>query len=56
MSLEKRYMLILQALRRAGRLDHVRYPTILPSAEDSDEELHAKWKQWVEQESYKRYA
>ncbi|CAN9452073.1 unnamed protein product [Alternaria alternata] len=42
------------ALRRAGRFDHIRYPAITPSAQDSDEELQTKWKRWVEQESYKR--
>ncbi|KAF3039906.1 hypothetical protein E8E12_005699 [Didymella heteroderae] len=47
---------LVTALRRAGRLDYVRYPTVTPSSEDSEKELHAKWKQWVEQESYKRLA
>ncbi|KAF2629060.1 C2H2 type zinc finger domain-containing protein [Macroventuria anomochaeta] len=47
---------LVTALRRAGRLDYVRYPAVAPSAEDGEEELHAKWKQWVEQESYKRLA
>ncbi|CAN9222169.1 unnamed protein product [Alternaria alternata] len=42
------------ALRRAGRFDHIRYPAVTPSAQDGDEELQAKWKRWVEQESYKR--
>ncbi|KAI4688799.1 uncharacterized protein J4E84_004729 [Alternaria hordeiaustralica] len=45
---------LVTALRRAGRFDYIRYPAVTPSAEDGDEELHAKWKQWVEQESYKR--
>lgn len=47
-------MLTPQALRRAGRFDYVRYPTIAPSAEDGDEKLRKKWKQWAERESYKR--
>ncbi|OAG17197.1 C2H2 type zinc finger domain-containing protein [Alternaria alternata] len=45
---------LVTALRRAGRFDHIRYPAITPSAQDSDEELQTKWKRWVEQESYKR--
>lgn len=45
---------LVTALRRAGRLDYVRYPTVTPSSGDSEDELHVKWKQWVEQESYKR--
>ena len=48
------HILTMQALRRAGRLDYVRYPTVTPFAEDTDEELYAKWKQWIEHESYKR--
>jgi hypothetical protein len=44
----------LQALRRAGRFDYVRYPVVAPSADDEDEALQVKWKQWVEHESYKR--
>ncbi|KAF2656918.1 hypothetical protein K491DRAFT_355856 [Lophiostoma macrostomum CBS 122681] len=47
---------LVTALRRAGRLDYVQYPAVKPSAEDSEEELHVKWKQWVEHESYKRLA
>ncbi|KAJ4984578.1 C6 transcription factor [Stagonosporopsis vannaccii] len=47
---------LVTALRRAGRFDYVRYPAVAPNAEDDDEQLHAKWKQWVEQESYKRLA
>ncbi|KAH6629612.1 C2H2 type zinc finger domain-containing protein [Boeremia exigua] len=47
---------LVTALRRAGRLDYVRYPAVTPSAEDSEEQLRTKWKQWVEQESYKRLA
>lgn len=47
--------LTLQALRRAGRFDHVRYPAIAPNIEDNDEQLQVKWKQWAQQESYKRW-
>jgi hypothetical protein len=47
-------LLTLQALRRAGRFDYVRYPIVVPSSDDEDEALQAKWKQWVEHESYKR--
>ncbi|KAH7074454.1 C2H2 type zinc finger domain-containing protein [Paraphoma chrysanthemicola] len=47
---------LVTAMRRAGRFDYVRYPTVAPSAEDDDQELHAKWKHWVELESYKRLA
>ncbi|KAH7087408.1 hypothetical protein FB567DRAFT_524983 [Paraphoma chrysanthemicola] len=47
---------LVTALRRAGRFDYVRYPTIAPSIEDDDQELHEKWKHWVELESYKRLA
>jgi hypothetical protein len=45
---------LVTALRRTGRFDHVRYPTILPTAEDSDDDLNKKWRQWIELESYKR--
>lgn len=47
---------IVTALRRTGRFDQVRYPTIVPTAEDSDDELSKKWRRWVEFESYKRLA
>jgi hypothetical protein len=42
------------ALRRTGRFDQVRYPTIVPSSEDREDELNEKWRRWVEFESYKR--
>jgi hypothetical protein len=45
---------LVTALRRAGRFDHVRYPTIVPTAEDSDDDLIKKWQRWIEFESYKR--
>ncbi|KAH8729139.1 C2H2 type zinc finger domain-containing protein [Phaeosphaeriaceae sp. PMI808] len=45
---------LVTALRRAGRLDYVRYPLITPNAEDGEEALDTKWRQWVELESYKR--
>lgn len=45
---------LVTALRRAGRFDGVRYPIILPTVEDSEEELNKKWKTWIEFESYKR--
>jgi hypothetical protein len=45
---------LVTALRRTGRFDHVRYPVIIPIAEDNEDELDKKWRQWVELESYKR--
>jgi hypothetical protein len=45
---------LVTALRRAGRFDQVRYPIIVPTAEDSDDELNKKWRRWIEFESYKR--
>ncbi|ORY01675.1 hypothetical protein BCR34DRAFT_627710 [Clohesyomyces aquaticus] len=45
---------LVTGLRRAGRLDHVRYPAVIPSADDSVEALDEKWRSWVELESYKR--
>jgi hypothetical protein len=45
---------LLTALRRAGRFDHVRYPIIMPNADDNESDLDKKWRRWVEFESYKR--
>jgi hypothetical protein len=45
---------MVTALRRTGRFDQVRYPNIVPTTEDSEDELNKKWRKWVEFESYKR--
>ncbi|KAF2022404.1 C2H2 type zinc finger domain-containing protein [Aaosphaeria arxii CBS 175.79] len=45
---------LVTALRRAGKLDHVSYVVVEPNASDSEEVTDRKWRQWVEQESYKR--
>lgn len=43
-----------QALRKAGAFNKSFYKRIIPSPSDDDETLEVKWRQWVEQESYKR--
>lgn len=44
-----------QILRRALRYRRSRYSLIVPTALDAGPELNSKWRQWVEQESFKRY-
>ncbi|KIW68487.1 hypothetical protein PV04_04429 [Phialophora macrospora] len=43
-------------MRRAGRLSSPKSQTPAPTVEDSDEILDLKWRQWVQAESYKRFA
>ncbi|KAK4505149.1 hypothetical protein PRZ48_003112 [Zasmidium cellare] len=45
---------LVTALRRTGKFDHVAYSQNRPSAADEGDELEAKWRRWVEDESYKR--
>ncbi|KAF9638877.1 hypothetical protein BFW01_g9774 [Lasiodiplodia theobromae] len=42
------------ALRKAGAFNKSFYKRIIPSPDDDDATLEQKWRQWVEQESYKR--
>ena len=44
----------MQALRRTGRFDRVAYSSIIPSADEDDDQTERKWRAWVEEESYKR--
>jgi len=48
------YYLAAQMLRRAGKFQRSRTVSVRPPPEDTGEVLHAKWLEWVEQESYKR--
>lgn len=43
-------------LRRAGRFRKVNQISFAPLPQDSGEALHRKWRDWVEQESFKRLA
>jgi hypothetical protein len=45
---------LITALRRAGRFDGVRYPVIVPTMEENEEQLNKKWRQWIQFESYQR--
>ncbi|OMP82922.1 hypothetical protein BK809_0001113 [Diplodia seriata] len=45
---------IRQALRKAGVFNKSFYKRIVPLPSDDDATLEGKWRQWVEQESYKR--
>jgi hypothetical protein len=51
---ESSLQVLVTALRRAGRLDGVRYPIIMPTLDDDAEELNKKWHQWIELEGYQR--
>ncbi|EDU44696.1 hypothetical protein PtrSN002B_003714 [Pyrenophora tritici-repentis] len=51
---ESSLQVLVTSLRRAGRFDDVRYSTIMPAPDDDVEVLDKKWRQWVEQEAYKR--
>lgn len=48
------YISSVQALRKAGAFNKSFYKRIIPSSDDDDATLEGKWRQWVEQESYKR--
>lgn len=42
-------------LRGSGALRQSKYtPAVVPTENDTDEELKQKWLRWVEQESFKR--
>lgn len=43
-----------QALRKAGAFNKSFYKRIVPTLDDDNVTLEQKWRQWVEQESYKR--
>lgn len=45
---------LVTALRRTGKFDHVAYSSIRPSSVEEGDALEAKWRRWVEEESYKR--
>lgn len=45
---------LITALRRFGKFDRVAYATVNPTYTDTGDDLEAKWKQWIEYESYKR--
>jgi hypothetical protein len=45
---------LVTMLRRGLRFRRSRYSSILPNPEDSEETLNRKWRDWVEQESFKR--
>ena len=46
---------LITMLRRALRFRRSVYANIVPLAEDKGPALEAKWREWVEQESFKRY-
>ncbi|KAJ5927845.1 hypothetical protein N7466_006801 [Penicillium verhagenii] len=45
---------LITMLRRGLRFRRSLYTTIIPLAEDSDDVLERKWREWIEQESFKR--
>lgn len=45
---------LVTALRRFGKLDRVAYQDIVPETTDDGLALNTKWRQWIEQESFKR--
>ncbi|EKG17705.1 Transcription factor fungi [Macrophomina phaseolina MS6] len=51
---ESHFQPLCTALRKAGAFNKSFYKRIIPSPSDDDETLEVKWRQWVEQESYKR--
>ncbi|KAK7725135.1 hypothetical protein SLS57_004048 [Botryosphaeria dothidea] len=51
---ESHFQPLCTALRKAGAFDKSFYKRIIPSSDDDDATLEGKWRQWVEQESYKR--
>ncbi|XTI82960.1 fungal-specific transcription factor domain-containing protein [Cenococcum geophilum] len=51
---ESHNQVLLTMLRRAGKFQRSRTVSVRPLPEDTGEVLHAKWLEWVEQESYKR--
>lgn len=51
---ESSLQVLVTSLRRAGRFDDVRYPTITPEPNDDCDKINKKWHRWVELEAYKR--
>ncbi|EOA91112.1 uncharacterized protein SETTUDRAFT_158575 [Exserohilum turcica Et28A] len=51
---ESSLQVLVTSLRRAGRFDDVRYPTITPETNDDFDTVEKKWRQWIELEAYKR--
>lgn len=51
---ESHHQVLLTMLRRAGKFQRSRSVSVRPFLEDDGEALHAKWLEWIEQESYKR--
>ena len=47
---------LVAALRRAGKFDSMHYSSSQESFSGESDVLERKWRQWVEQESYKRYS
>ncbi|KAJ5263903.1 hypothetical protein N7478_011508 [Penicillium angulare] len=45
---------LVTMLRRGLRFRRSVYATIIPLAEDTDDVLERKWREWIEQESFKR--
>lgn len=45
---------LVTALRRFGKFDKAAYETITPAPGDTPEAIEAKWRRWVQEESYKR--
>lgn len=45
---------LVTALRRFGKFDRVAYEDVVPGPDDDAETVEAKWRRWVDQESYKR--
>lgn len=51
---ESSLQVLVTSLRRGGRFDDVRYPTIMPGSDDDCDKLNEKWRQWIDFEAYKR--
>lgn len=51
---EANFQPLVTALRRFLKFDRVAYPGVTLHPDDEGDSLHLKWKQWVEQECFKR--
>ncbi|RDW88542.1 hypothetical protein BP6252_00574 [Coleophoma cylindrospora] len=47
---------LITMLRRSGRFRRMRVPPLKPEVDDNEKTLEAKWRAWIEAESWKRLA
>jgi hypothetical protein len=51
---ESNLLPLVTAVRRSGKFDTTDYDTLTPLPSDNDETLDAKWRRWIEMQSYSR--